>query len=112
MPRFNVNQTFLTGKFKMYTLALNPLDGVYYCDPLSVMETDSLLSEQIDTIDKFFADDLAVMLQGLDPDEVSASRVPSIEDASSGVVDVHRTPKPIDVEIQGTSKKLKAARSK
>lgn len=112
VPRFKVNQTFLTGKFKMYTLALNPLDGVYYCDPLSVMETDSLLSEQIGTIDKFFADDLAVMLQGLDPDEVSASSIPSIGDASGGVVDVHRSPGPIAVEIEGTSKKLKAAKSK
>ncbi|MCI6479069.1 MAG: hypothetical protein PUI38_03755 [Candidatus Treponema excrementipullorum] len=31
-PDYKVGQTFLTGHFKAYTIGLNPLDGVYYCD--------------------------------------------------------------------------------
>ena len=30
--RYGINTTFLPGHFKGYTIKLNPLDGVYYCD--------------------------------------------------------------------------------
>ena len=31
-PKFGISSTFLPGHFKGYTIKLNPLDGVYYCD--------------------------------------------------------------------------------
>lgn len=56
--RYGINATFLPGHFKAYTIRLNPLDGVYYCDIRPNMVTDSLLSQHIQTIDHFFYDDL------------------------------------------------------
>lgn len=56
--RYGINTTFLTGHFKAYTIKLNPLDGVYYCDIRPNMITDPLLSQHIQTIDHFFYDDL------------------------------------------------------
>ena len=56
--RYGINSTFLSGHFKAYTIRLNPLDGVYYCDIRPNMVTDSLLSQHIQTIDHFFYDDL------------------------------------------------------
>ncbi|MEG4516179.1 MULTISPECIES: hypothetical protein [unclassified Microcoleus] len=56
--RYGINATFLTGHFKAYTIKLNPLDGVYYCDIRPNMITDPLLSQHIQTIDHFFYDDL------------------------------------------------------
>ena len=41
---YGVSATFLPGHFKAYTVKLNPLDGVYYCDIRPNMLTDSLLS--------------------------------------------------------------------
>ncbi|MFV0351245.1 MAG: hypothetical protein ACK5JF_02890 [Oscillospiraceae bacterium] len=55
-PNYGVNATFLTGHFKGYTVKLNPLDGVYYCDIRPNMITDSLLSAHIKTLDHFFED--------------------------------------------------------
>ena len=49
--RYGINATFLPGHFKAYTIKLNPLDGVYYCDIRPNMITDSLLSQHIKTID-------------------------------------------------------------
>lgn len=57
-PNFGTSQTFLPGHFKGYTVKLNPLDGVYYCDLLPQMESDPLLAQQIARIDRFFTDDL------------------------------------------------------
>lgn len=57
-PDYGTSQTFLRGHFKGYTVKLNPLDGVYYCDLLPQMETDPLLAENISRIDRFFIDDL------------------------------------------------------
>jgi hypothetical protein len=60
--RFGVSGTFLPGHFKGYTLKLNPLDGVYYCDLRPCMSTDALLKAHIRGIDEFFCRDLWAML--------------------------------------------------
>jgi len=57
-PKFGVNTTFLTGHFKGYTVKLNPLDGVYYCDLRPIMRTDSILKENIRTLDCLLVDDI------------------------------------------------------
>ncbi|CAK0774590.1 conserved hypothetical protein [Gammaproteobacteria bacterium] len=51
---YGVSATFLPGHFKAYTVKLNPLDGVYYCDIRPNMVGDSLLAQHIKTIDHFF----------------------------------------------------------
>ncbi len=56
--RFGVNATFLPGHFKGYTIRLNPLDGVYYCDIRPNMQTDPFLRSHIQTIDHLFCTDL------------------------------------------------------
>jgi hypothetical protein len=53
-PKFGINATFLPGHFKGYSIKLNPLDGVYYCDMRPNMLTDAYLSTQIHPIDRFF----------------------------------------------------------
>lgn len=55
---YGVNGTFLTGHFKGYTVKLNPLDGVYYLDPRPNMQTDTLLSQHIQTFDRLLCDDI------------------------------------------------------
>jgi len=55
---YGINATFLPGHFKGYTVKLNPLDGVYYCDIRPNMATDPLLKQHIRTIDHFFCTDL------------------------------------------------------
>lgn len=57
-PNYKVGQTFLTGHFKAYTIGLNPLDGVYYCDLRPVMKTDLLLKEHIKTLDYLLCEDI------------------------------------------------------
>ncbi len=57
-PRFGVNTTFLTGHFKGYTVKLNPLDGVYYCDLRPNMLTDNILSSQIRSLDALLIEDI------------------------------------------------------
>ncbi|GBU23348.1 hypothetical protein R80B4_03265 [Fibrobacteres bacterium R8-0-B4] len=57
-PKFGVNTTFLTGHFKGYTVKLNPLDGVYYCDLRPIMSSDSILKENIRTLDCLLVDDI------------------------------------------------------
>ena len=59
---YGINATFLPGHFKAYTIKLNPLDGVYYCDIRPNMVEDSLLSQHIKTIDHFFYSDLWELL--------------------------------------------------
>lgn len=54
-----ISATFLPGHFKGYTIKLNPLDGVYYCDIRPNMETDEFLKAYIKTIDCLFCDDLS-----------------------------------------------------
>ena len=57
-PHFGVNTTFLSGHFKGYTVKLNPLDGVYYCDLRPNMETDPILSSQIRSLDHLLTEDI------------------------------------------------------
>ncbi len=59
---YGVSATFLPGHFKAYTVKLNPLDGVYYCDIRPNMREDALLSQHIKTIDHFFCADLWALL--------------------------------------------------
>ncbi len=59
---YAINATFLPGHFKAYTVKLNPLDGVYYCDIRPNMCADALLSQHIKTIDNFFYTDLWELL--------------------------------------------------
>jgi hypothetical protein len=59
---YGISATFLPGHFKAYTVKLNPLDGVYYCDIRPNMIADELLSRHIKTIDHFFYSDLWELL--------------------------------------------------
>lgn len=70
---YGVNATFLPGHFKAYTVKLNPLDGVYYCDIRPNMVEDTLLSQHIKTIDHFFYADLWELLHrhGQSLDEIA-----------------------------------------
>ncbi|MCE7979958.1 MAG: hypothetical protein DYG89_02100 [Caldilinea sp. CFX5] len=60
--RYGINSTFLPGHFKGYTIKLNPLDGVYYCDIRPTMASDLFLRRHIKTIDSLFCDDLNTLL--------------------------------------------------
>ena len=56
--KYGINSTFLSGHFKGYTIRLNPLDGVYYCDIRPNMVSEKFLKKHIKTIDHFFCEDL------------------------------------------------------
>jgi len=55
---YGINATFLPGHFKGYTIKLNPLDGVYYCDIRPNMQTENILKEQIKTFDNLLIEDI------------------------------------------------------
>lgn len=55
---FGVSQTFLQGHFKAYTLAVTPMDGVYYCDLRPVMQTDPFLKKEIKRLDRLICEDI------------------------------------------------------
>lgn len=55
---YGINSTFLTGHFKAFTVKLNPLDGIYYCDIRPNMQKDNLLKQHIRTIDHFLCSDV------------------------------------------------------
>jgi len=55
---YDVNSTFLPGHFKGYTVKLNPLDGVYYCDIRPNMRTESILKTHIKTFDHLLIEDI------------------------------------------------------
>jgi hypothetical protein len=57
-PKYGINTTFLTGHFKGYTIKLNPLDGVYYCDLRPIMHSDTILKENIRTLDHLLIEDV------------------------------------------------------
>lgn len=57
-PKFGINSTFLPGHFKAFTVKLNPLDGVYYCDIRPNMTTEPILKDHIKTFDHFLFADL------------------------------------------------------
>lgn len=60
---YGINSTFLTGHFKAFTVKLNPLDGVYYCDIRPNMQQDNLLKQHIRTIDRFFCTDVWSLIE-------------------------------------------------
>lgn len=62
-PRaYGINSTFLPGHFKGYTVKLNPLDGVYYCDIRPNMRTEPILRDHIKTFDHFLFSDVWALL--------------------------------------------------
>jgi hypothetical protein len=56
--QYGINATFLPGHFKGYTVKLNPLDGVYYCDIRPNMKTENILKDHIKTFDNLLVEDL------------------------------------------------------
>lgn len=56
--KYGISATFLPGRFKGYTVKLNPLDGVYYCDIRPNMRTEDILKDHIGTFDKLLVDDI------------------------------------------------------
>lgn len=57
-PNYGINTTFLTGHFKGYTVKLNPLEGVYYCDLRPNMLVDDILRAQIRSLDCLLVEDI------------------------------------------------------
>lgn len=55
---YGVSATFLPGHFYGFTVNLNPLDGVYYCDIRPNMRTDPMLRASIKTIDHLLCEDI------------------------------------------------------
>lgn len=55
---YGINSTFLPGHFKAYTIALNPLDGVYYLDLRPSITNDTFLNARIKTFDNFLVEDM------------------------------------------------------
>ncbi len=55
---YGISATFLPGHFKGYTVKLNPLDGVYYCDIRPNMRTESILKDHIKTFDNLLIEDI------------------------------------------------------
>ena len=55
---YGINSTFLPGHFKGYTVKLNPLDGVYYCDIRPNMRTESIIKDHIKTFDNLLIEDI------------------------------------------------------
>ena len=55
---YGINATFLPGHFKGYTIKLNPLDGVYYCDIRPNMKTEKILKDHIKTFDNLLVEDI------------------------------------------------------
>ena len=56
--KYGINSTFLPGHFRGYTIKLNPLDGVYYCDIRPNMLTEKILKDHIRTFDHFLCEDI------------------------------------------------------
>lgn len=56
--QYGINSTFLSGHFRGYTIKLNPLDGVYYCDIRPNMITEPILRDQIKTFDHLLFTDI------------------------------------------------------
>jgi len=55
---YGINSTFLSGHFRVYTVKLNPLDGVYYCDIRPNMIKEDILKDHIKTFDYFLCEDI------------------------------------------------------
>lgn len=56
--KYGINSTFLPGHFKGYTVKLNALDGVYYCDIRPNMLVEEILKDHIKTLDHLLCDDI------------------------------------------------------
>jgi hypothetical protein len=56
--KYGISATFLPGHFKGYTVKLNPLDGVYYCDIRPNMLTEDILKDHIKTFDNLLIEDI------------------------------------------------------
>ena len=56
--KYQIGATFLPGHFKGYTIKLNPLDGVYYCDIRPNMQTEAVLKDHIKTFDHLLIEDI------------------------------------------------------
>jgi hypothetical protein len=56
--KYRIASTFLSGHFKGYTVKLNPLDGVYYCDIRPNMQTEDILKDHIKTFDHLLIEDV------------------------------------------------------
>lgn len=56
--KYGISATFLPGHFKGYTVKLNPLDGVYYCDIRPNMVSEPILKDHIKTFDHFVFSDM------------------------------------------------------
>jgi hypothetical protein len=56
--KYGINATFLPGHFRGYTVKLNPLDGVYYCDIRPNMLTENILKDHIRTFDHLLCEDI------------------------------------------------------
>ena len=63
--QYGTSATFKSGHFQSYTIALNHLDGVYYCDIRPSMRTEPVLKEHIQTIDYFFCSDLWTLIESM-----------------------------------------------
>lgn len=61
--KFSISSTFLPGHFKAYTMALVPLDGVYYFDRRPSFDADEELKARIFKFDKFLVEDMWAMIQ-------------------------------------------------
>lgn len=55
---FAISQTFLRGHFKGYSIALSPLDGVYYSDLRPIMKDDLFLKKEIKRLDELICKDI------------------------------------------------------
>jgi hypothetical protein len=56
--KYGINSTFLPGHFKGYSVKLNPLDGVYYCDIRPNMLKENILKDHIKTFDNLLIEDI------------------------------------------------------
>lgn len=56
--KYGINATFLPGHFRGYTVKLNPLNGVYYCDIRPNMLTEDILKDHIRTFDHLLCEDI------------------------------------------------------
>ena len=61
--KYGISATFLPGHFKGYTIKLNPLDGVYYCDIRPNMLSEDILKDHIKTFDHFLFSDVWQFLE-------------------------------------------------
>lgn len=77
--RYGISATFLPGHFKGYTIKLNPLDGVYYCDIRPNMTTEPILKDHIRTLDHLLCTDLWKFLQQKDDLHIEADTIGPVD---------------------------------